>query len=64
MEAREKEVRQPTMQASGGEFKRDGIMSLKEYGLVGGGKFTYMDKIKSAKKAAALVPLDTTFNEI
>jgi hypothetical protein len=39
-------------------------MSLKEYQLIGGGKYSYMEKVKSAKRLASAVPLDTTFNEI
>ena len=39
-------------------------MSLKEYQMIGGGKYTYMEKIQSAKKLMGPKPLETTFNEI
>ena len=64
MEARALEVRQPTMQATGGKFTtQDGLMTLKEYRLIGGGKYTFADKINSAKKTPEK-PQDTTFNGI
>ena len=37
---------------------------MKEYQLIGGGKYTYMEKVQSAKRLAYAHPLDTTFNEI
>lgn len=38
-------------------------MSLAEYRKIGAGQYTYLDKMKSAKKVQ-VKPLDTTFNEI